>query len=150
MPASLFAFCLSPYPTMSTRALTYFNYPAQHIPQTPTFITHTATPYRSLLYPDLTHIIILHTDIPLCCSTIRYPPYRIPSTLTLHTCTQLSLQIAPTISTSSTNYHMKLETELVGRIRLFPLVRYCILSGAVWCGAVHTFSHTRFSPVWRE
>ena len=139
MPTSLSAFCLSPYPTMSTRALTYFNYLAQHIPQTPTFITHTAAPYRSLPYP---HIIILHTDIPLSCSTIRYPPYRIPNTLTLHTWTQLSLQIAPTIPTSSTNYHMKLETELVGRIRLFSSVRYCILPNAVWCGAVHTFSHT--------
>ena len=31
----------------------------------------------------------------------------------------------------------------VGRIRLFPSVRYCILPSAVWCGAVHTFSHTR-------
>ena len=29
-------------------------------------------------------------------------------------------------------------TKLVGRIRLFPSVRYCILPGAVWCGAVHT------------
>ena len=28
-------------------------------------------------------------------------------------------------------------------IRLFSSVRYCILPGAVWCGAVHTFSHTR-------
>ena len=130
MPASLSAFCLSPYPIMSTRALTYSNYPAQHIPQTPTFITHTAAPYRSLPYP---HIIILHTDIPLSCSNIRYPPYRIPNTLTLHTRTQLSLQIAPTIPTSSTNYHMKLEMELVSRIRLFSSVRYCILPSAVWC-----------------
>ena len=32
-------------------------------------------------------------------------------------------------------------TKLVGRIRLFPSVRYSILPGAVWCGAVHTFSH---------
>ena len=32
--------------------------------------------------------------------------------------------------------------ELVGIFRLFPSVRYCILPGVVWCGAVHTFSHT--------
>ena len=35
-------------------------------------------------------------------------------------------------------------TKLIGRIRLFSSVRYCILPGAVWCGVVHTFSHTRF------
>ena len=34
-------------------------------------------------------------------------------------------------------------TDLPGRFRLFPSVRYCVLPGAVWCGAVHTFSHTR-------
>ena len=33
-------------------------------------------------------------------------------------------------------------TKLLGRIRLFPSVRYCNLPSAVWCGAVHTFSHT--------
>ena len=35
-------------------------------------------------------------------------------------------------------------TKLFGRIRLFPSVQYCILPGAVWYGAAHTFSHTRF------
>ena len=35
----------------------------------------------------------------------------------------------------------------VGRIRLFSSVRYCILPGAVWCGAVHTFSHTHKNHV---
>ena len=33
-------------------------------------------------------------------------------------------------------------TELVGIFRLFSSVRYFVLPGAVWCGAVHTFSHT--------
>ena len=51
----------------------------------------------------------------------------------------------PTIPTSSTKCHMIFMlgsgTELVGRFRLFSSVRYCILPGAVWCGAVHTFSH---------
>ena len=36
-------------------------------------------------------------------------------------------------------------TKFDGSIRLFPSVRYCILPGAVWCDAVHTFSHTRVS-----
>ena len=39
-------------------------------------------------------------------------------------------------------------TELVVRFRLFPSVRYCVLAGAVWCGAVHTFSHTQETTSW--
>ena len=31
---------------------------------------------------------------------------------------------------------------MLGSIRYFPLVRYCILPSTVWCGAVHTFSRT--------
>ena len=54
----------------------------------------------------------------------------------------------PTIPTSSTKCHMIFMlgsgTELIGRFRLFPSVRYCILPGVVWCSAVHTFSHTRY------
>ena len=48
----------------------------------------------------------------------------------------------PTIPTSSVKYCIKLGMELVGRSRLFRSVRYCILPSAVWCSAVHTFSHT--------
>ena len=71
-----------------------------------------------------------------------------PIVLILHTCMQLSLKIylVPTIPTSSRKCHMRFMIgsgmELVGIFRLFPSVRYCILPGAVWCGAVHTFSHT--------
>ena len=71
-----------------------------------------------------------------------------PIVLILHTCTQLSLKIylVPTIPTSSTKCHMRFMIgsgmELVGIFRLFSSVRYCILPGAVWCGVVHTFSHT--------
>ena len=47
---------------------------------------------------------------------------------------------------SNTKYHilfmLSSGTKFDGSIRLFPSVRYCILPGAVWCGAVHTFSHT--------
>ena len=32
----------------------------------------------------------------------------------------------------------------LGSLRLFPLVRYCILPSVVWCGAVHTFNQTLF------
>ena len=49
----------------------------------------------------------------------------------------------PTIPTPSMRFMLGSGTELVGRFRLFPSVRYCVLlPGAVWCGAVHTFSHT--------
>ena len=51
------------------------------------------------------------------------------------------------IPISNTKYHILFMlgsgTKFDGSIRLFPSVRYCILPGAVWCGAVHTFSHTR-------
>ena len=50
----------------------------------------------------------------------------------------------PTIPIPSMRLMLGSETELVGRFRLFPSVRYCVLPGAVWCGAVHTFSHTLF------
>ena len=47
----------------------------------------------------------------------------------------------------NTKYHIRFMlgsgTKFDGSIRLFPSVRYCILPGAVWCGAVHTFSHTQ-------
>ena len=41
-------------------------------------------------------------------------------------------------------YSTKSETNgnMFGSVRQFALVRYCILPSAVWCGAVHTFSHT--------
>ena len=32
---------------------------------------------------------------------------------------------------------------MIGSVRLFPLVLICSLPSAVWCGAVHTFSHTQ-------
>ena len=55
------------------------------------------------------------------------------------------------IPISNTEYHILFMlgsgTKFDGSIRLFPSVRYCILPGAVWCGAVHTFSHTLFSPL---
>ena len=31
---------------------------------------------------------------------------------------------------------------MLGNVQKFLSVRYCILPSAVWCGAVHTFSHT--------
>ena len=48
----------------------------------------------------------------------------------------------PTIPIPSMRLMLGSGTELVGRFRLFSSVRYCVLPGAVWCGAVHTFSHT--------
>ena len=33
---------------------------------------------------------------------------------------------------------------MLGSVRYFPWVRYYILPSAVWCGAVHTFSHTPY------
>ena len=68
-----------------------------------------------------------------------------PIPLTLHT--QLSDQHylinPPQTLKDHTRFMLGSGTKLVGRIRLFPPVWYCILPGAVWCGAVHTFSHTR-------
>ena len=48
----------------------------------------------------------------------------------------------PTIPIPSMRLMLGSGTELVGRFRLFSSVRYCVLPSAVWCGAVHTFSHT--------
>ena len=48
----------------------------------------------------------------------------------------------PTISTPSMRFMLGSGTELVGRFRLFSSVRYYVLPTAVWCGVMHTFSHT--------
>ena len=48
----------------------------------------------------------------------------------------------PTVPIPSMRFMLGSGTELVGRFRLLSSVRYCVLPGAVWCGAVHTFSHT--------
>ena len=49
----------------------------------------------------------------------------------------------PTIHIPRLKFMLGSGTELAGRFWLFSSVRYCVLPGAVWCGAVHTFSHTR-------
>ena len=53
----------------------------------------------------------------------------------------------PTIPTPSMRSMLGSGTELVGRFRLFLSVRYYVLPGAVWCGAMHTFSHTPESTI---
>ena len=49
----------------------------------------------------------------------------------------------PTIPIPRSKFMLGSETELAGRFWLFSSVRYCVLPGAVCCGAVHTFSHTQ-------
>ena len=42
---------------------------------------------------------------------------------------------------------LSINGNMLGSVRYFSWVRYCILPSAVWCGAVHTFSHTRIPIV---
>ena len=86
-----------------------------------------------LPYPNI-HILNNHI-IPLSCpalSTIWNPTY-------MHTIISKNL---PTISTPSMRFMLGAGTEIVGRFRLFPSVRDCVLPGAIWFSAMHTFSHT--------
>ena len=96
-----------------------------------------------LSYPNI-HILNNYI-IPLSCSALSTIWNSI--VLILHTCTHLSLKNLSTIPIPSMRFMLGSGTELVGRFRLFSSVRYCVLPGAVWCGAVHTFSHTLLQKI---
>ena len=50
----------------------------------------------------------------------------------------------------ATNSGNNANGNMLGSVWYFPLVWYCILPSAVWCGEVHTFSHTLSSSVLKK
>ena len=85
------------------------------------------------------NIHILDNYIILLCAIHHMESYRTDPTYMY----KIISKNLPTIPTPSMRFMLGSGTELVGRFRLFSSVRYCVLPGAVWCGAVHTFSHTQ-------